>query len=162
MTLPLDVSGIEDYAIRRAFDDLALAFPVQVQNMAPHTSARAERASGSSTLLTASMVTYFTTSITVDGARPLVVGYYFIYSNDNSGANRTITLQCRLDSSNVGQSSHVLDAPLVAGTNNRITASGIHLLTDVSAGTHTVDVQVLASAINSVTIREGELTAVAL
>lgn len=120
------------------------------------TSGRAERAAASSTNLTTSYVTYFSVTVTTTG-RPLLVNYYFVYSNQDSGAYRTIDVRTQLDGGTVGQ-TRTLGASLVAGQAHKLTASGSHLLTSLAAGEHTFVVQALASNAASVAIREGELT----
>lgn len=113
------------------------------------------RVSGASTLLTTSLVTYLSADIETTG-RPMVAQFYFVYSNANSGAVRSITVQPKLDGANWGQ-SRTLYSPLNAGGSSPLTASGVHLALPLPEGSHTVEIQVLASAAASVTINEGEL-----
>lgn len=136
-----------------AYGNALLVLGEPTANPGPASNSDA-RAAGASTVLTTSLVAYLTAAIAAKG-RPCIAHYYFVYSNANSGGNRTIQVQSRLDGVAMGQ-TRTLSAPLLSGAANPLTAHGVHLFTP-AAGSRTVDIRVSASAGSAVTINEAEL-----
>lgn len=107
-------------------------------------------------LLTTSWATYASVTVTAS-ARPVVVIVTGLYSNSNSGANRTLDFRTQMDGVTLGTEMTGISAPLISGAQNPLCYSETHLVTP-TAGSRTFTLQSKVPVAPTVTLQRATIT----